>query len=245
MKAKQGRSQWMQITAKEEGHTDERCKKVLKIFSEHKSNRILDIGCGDGNFSDLLKKACRANEVCGVDISEKAIEAAKKNGVNALQLDIDENDFPFPDNFFDAVHAGEVIEHLYDPFHFLDEIHRTLSETGFLVITTPNLAAIHNRIALLLGYQPFPMLGAKINIGGISEPDSKPTFTGHIRVLTLGSLKQLLKTHKFQIVEVKGSCADNLPENMRLSKIVRGIDRVFTLFPSLSYRAIVLARKYD
>ena len=230
------------ITPKEYKQLEDRHKKVLKIFSKHKLEKILDVGCGDGNFSILLKEACKAKEVYGIEISEEGVESARKKGVKAFQLDIDEDDFPFEEDYFDDIFAGEVIEHLFDPDHFLDEVYRVLKPQGIFVLSTPNLAAIHNRIALLFGYQPFPLgVSARMNIGRIYEPDSDQSLD-HVRVLTLRSLKEMLKIHKFKILDVKGSCA-MLPENMKFKRIVKGIDKVFTVFPSLSYRVITEAKK--
>ena len=60
--------------------------------------------------------------------------------------------------------------------------------------------------------------------------------------MTLRSLKELLKIHKFEILEVKGSCA-MLPENMRFKRFVKAVDKFFSMFPGLSYRVIVVVRK--
>ena len=137
----------------------------------------------------------------------------------------------------------ELIEHLFDTDHFLDEVYRVLKPNGIFVLSTPNLASIHNRIALLLGYQPFPIgVSARMNIGRVYEPDEHAQSLDHVRVMTLRSLKELLKIHKFEILEVKGSCA-MLPENMRFRSFIKAVDKFFTMFPGLSYRVIVVLRK--
>jgi ubiquinone/menaquinone biosynthesis C-methylase UbiE len=230
------------ITPKEYEKLEDRHKKVLEMFSRHKFDRILDVGCGDGNFSTLIGKACNAKEIYGIEISEKGVESAKKKGVKCYKLDIDEEYFPFENNYFDAVFAGEIIEHLFDPDHFLDEVYRVMKPGGIFVLTTPNLASIHNRIILLFGYQPFPLgVSARMNIGRVYEPDSEQALD-HVRVFTLRSLKELLKIHKFETLEIKGSCA-MLPENMRFRRIFSTMDRFFTAFPGLSYRVVIKARK--
>jgi len=227
-------------TPKEYEQFEDRYKKVLEYFSKCRFERILDVGCGDGNFSVLLKRACGAKEVYGVEISRKGVESARKNGVKAFQLDIDGEDLPFEENYFDAVFAGEVIEHLFDTDHFLDEVHRVLKPEGIFVLSTPNLASIHNRIALLLGYQPFPMgISPKTNIGRIYEPESNQSLD-HIRLFTLHSLRKLLKIHNFEILNVKGSCAV-LPKTMKFLTLARMIDKFLTIFPTLSYRVVISA----
>lgn len=221
---------------------EDRHKKVLKMFSQYRFDRILDVGCGDGYFTILLKEACKANDVYGIEISEKGVKLAKEKGIKCYHLDVDEENFPFEDNYFDAVTALELIEHLFDPDHFLDEVYRVLKPGGLLFLSTPNLASIHNRIALLLGYQPFNvMVSLNKSVGhlGLSAGGAAPD---HIRFFTLRSLKELLMIHGFEILAVKGSCAQ-LPRCMRLKGLFKAIDRFFAKFPSLSYRVVVACQK--
>ena len=77
----------------------------------------------------------------------------------------------------------------------------------------------------------------------VYEPDSEHAQSlDPVRVMTLRSLKESLKIHKFEIFEVKGSCA-MLPEDMRFRGFIKAVDRFFAVFPSLSYRVIIIARK--
>lgn len=57
---------------------------------------------------------------------------------------------------FDLVHANQVIEHLYETDLFIKEIYRILKKGGYAIISTPNLAGLHNIVSLILGKQPFP-----------------------------------------------------------------------------------------
>jgi SAM-dependent methyltransferase len=223
---------------------EDRHNKVIEIFCKYKFEKILDVGCGDGNFSIMIKEACKAGVVYGIEATEKGVESANNNGVIAHQLDIDMGVFPFKDGYFDAVFAGEIIEHLFDPDHFLDEIYRVLRPGGVLVLTTPNLASIHNRIALVFGYQPFPMgISSRFNEGRMYEPGSEQAQSlDHIRVLTLRSLKKLMNIHNILIINVIGSCA-SLPKTMKFKKTFKLLDRALTISPGLSYRVIVEGKK--
>ncbi|MBN1761692.1 MAG: methyltransferase domain-containing protein [Methanomicrobia archaeon] len=233
-------------TPSDEKQLEDRQQKVLALFGRYKFERILDVGCGDGNFSVLLQEACKAEEVCGLEISAKGVELARSNGVKCLQLDVDEDDFPFEAEYFDAVFAGEVIEHVFDTDHFLDEVHRILKPDGTFVLTTPNLAAIHNRIALLFGYQPYPMkvslnyaLGHFIYPGwGASE---------HVRVMTRKGLVELLRVHGFKIIRITAS-GMSFPKDFQLFglNLIKAIDKLITrLFPSLGYHSIVEVKRTD
>lgn len=118
-------------TPKSKDYLRHRYKKILKIFSKCNFERILDVGCSDGSFSILLKEASSAKEVYGIETSEARIKSARENGVKVFSKDIDKDDFPFEDEYFDAIFAGEVIEHLFDPDHLLDEMHRMLKRGVF------------------------------------------------------------------------------------------------------------------
>ena len=58
-------------------HPSHRLEKVISVRKNYHFNRLLDVGCGDGSFSALLKGF--KNEVYGVDISEKARARALLN----------------------------------------------------------------------------------------------------------------------------------------------------------------------
>ena len=98
-----------------------RFAEIIKIFRQLKGERLLDIGCGDGAFTVLLKEALGAKEAVGIEIAKEAIASARQRGIKAIQLDIEENRLPFEDAYFDVVYCGEVIEHLFDPEHLLKD----------------------------------------------------------------------------------------------------------------------------
>jgi len=229
----------------------DRLQVVLDIFSRYNSkrnfDRILDARCGDGSFSKLLKEVSNAKEVYGFEFYENKVKLARTRGIMALQIDLDEEDFPFEDNYFDAICAIDIIEHLYDPDHFLEEIYRTLKPNGLFIVATPNLASIHNRIALLLGFQPFCInLSLRCPIGHIYKirGEKVPPSSHHFRVFTLRSLKEILKHHKFSIDEVKGAGAV-LPDDMPFYKFFRALEEFISNFPFLSYEVVILCKKED
>ena len=173
---------------------DDRIKKVLKLASELKgrTENLLDIGCGDGINTVLLKEALGASAVYGIDISPGACEAAGQRGVDSICFDIEEGILPFPDEYFDAIFCGEIIEHLFDTDHLLDEIYRLLKPGCSCIITTPNLAAWYNRLSLLLGFQPH------LTAASLEHYQAGKLFRGtsggrdHIRVMTLRAFSNSL-----------------------------------------------------
>jgi SAM-dependent methyltransferase len=79
-------------------------------------------------------------------------------------LNVETTTFPYPDGVFDVVVFCEVIEHLLtDPVAALLEIHRVLSPSGRLILSTPNVARLENVARLVAGtnlYDPYSGYGA-------------------------------------------------------------------------------------
>jgi len=122
-------------------------KKVLK-----KGEIFLELGCADGSFASFVSQTTKAKAI-GLDISTASVKDAKKLGVNVKIHDLAKR-FPFQNEKFDVIVALEVIEHLLDNESFVEEIHRVLKKKGYLVLSTPNLASLTNRIRLLFGKYP-------------------------------------------------------------------------------------------
>ncbi len=185
-------------------HRNPRIKKLAEIFSRKRAQRLLDIGCGSGAVGLYISKCCASIEVYGLDVSATAVEQANARGMNAMVADVDSQDLPFSDNMFDAVLAQEVIEHIVDTDHLLEEIRRVMSPDGFAVITTPNLSSWLNRLLLLFGYQPrFTEVSLRHNVG--KPMARRDEVSGHIRSFAFRSLRELLQVHGFRIVGYAGA----------------------------------------
>ncbi len=108
---------------------DGRVRKAGTLFLRHlvRAERILDIGCGVGAVGLYFKGLLGAKEAWGLELSRGRAEAAQARGVKAVLCDLNQEALPFQKDSFDAIFCGEVIEHLVDPDHLLDEIARVLT----------------------------------------------------------------------------------------------------------------------
>jgi len=181
-------------------------KRVLEIIHKEgiRAGSFLDIGCGDGVVTEKLKQALKSKEAYGVDLSDEALKLAAKRGIKVWKVDIDEEQLPFPDANFELVYCGEIIEHLIDPDHLLDEVYRVLKPRGFICLTTPNLAGWANRLLLLFGYQPW---GTEVSLRyDVGKPYylKRKDMAGHLRIFTSRSLKELLMIHNFIDIRLYG-----------------------------------------
>lgn len=222
-----------------------RFREVLGFLGKLRAERLLDIGCGDGTFTVLLKEALYAKEAVGIEIAPEAIAAIEAKGIKACQLDIDEKPIPFDNDYFDFVYCGEIIEHLFNPDHLLEEVHRILKAEGICIISTPNLAGWPSRVALLLGYQPYPTAVSPLHEGaGKLLIKGYEGQWGHIRVFTARAFKELLRLHHFRVVRMLGCPVTvKTSPSKGVSCLVGVIDRIMSRFPSLSNRLIAVVAK--
>ncbi|NUM53202.1 MAG: glycosyltransferase [Candidatus Hydrogenedentes bacterium] len=103
-----------------------------------RAQRVLDCGCGGGEFGLALKHR-GAKEVCGIEIVERAYTFAKQNLDHAILGSIEQLELPWDDEYFDCVVFGDVLEHLIEPVNALKKVARVLSRDGVIVMSIPNI----------------------------------------------------------------------------------------------------------
>ena len=96
--------------------------------------RVLDVGCGVGQVVRRLKAA--GADAHGVEVSEPNVIRARQAGLNCSLYD--GRRLPFPDAYFGAVGALNVLEHVEDPEGFLVELVRVSRPGARLVVSSPN-----------------------------------------------------------------------------------------------------------
>lgn len=107
-------------------------KKIISPYVG-KNLKILDIGCGQGDFL----KICQQNKIDsqGIDVSKKWVLASKKRGLRAIVSPVENT--PFKDESFDIIFCQSVIEHLKDAPKSIKEIHRILKKGGTIIVSSP------------------------------------------------------------------------------------------------------------
>src|SRR4030095_11032922 len=116
-----------------------------------RNHRVLDIGCGEGYFAQMLAKA--GNDVVGIDIL--ATPQERKSMKQYVQADLDQGlhaALPaLAGQSFERVLLQDILEHVRAPEQVLADCHRLLDARGLLLISVPNVANITVRLALLFG----------------------------------------------------------------------------------------------
>ena len=158
------------------------CEKNLQTFLKKlsKQNRILELGCGQGQMLDFLNKQ-GFSSVEGVDTSEEQVMAAERYGLQVYHSDV----FDFLQacyHAYDLILAIDFFEHFtrQELIQLLYGIKKILNKNGYLILRTPN--------------------GQGIFAGQIIYGDLT-----HMTILTPQSLRQILRFIGFEIVSIKES----------------------------------------
>lgn len=108
--------------------------EYLKIIGDDPWNRVIELGCGLSPFP--LMAAEKYFISCGLDYAKETVARLKSRYPSVYYYEGDALKTEFPDNYFDAVVAGEIIEHLEDPIALLREMSRICINGGKIIIST-------------------------------------------------------------------------------------------------------------
>ena len=107
-------------------------------------SRVLDLGCGDGEFLQLLRDR-RGAEGTGIEIDGDNITRAVGRGLNIVQQDLDRGLANFPDRSFDTVVLAHALQAMHYPDRVLGEMLR-VGRQG--IVTFPNFGHWRCRLHL-------------------------------------------------------------------------------------------------
>lgn len=169
----------------------ERHRVFPAVFENRQHKRILDIAAGVGCAAQRIQENYPADLLCN-DISPTCLRILEELGLPTVSFDIDDGElaFPFSEGHFDAIIALATIEHVIHIDPFVKEIHRILSDDGYLYMTTPNYGS--------LLYLPRFLLAGKTFHDPLSESSrQRYEFYAHVRYFTYRSLIEFVSSFGF------------------------------------------------
>jgi 2-polyprenyl-3-methyl-5-hydroxy-6-metoxy-1,4-benzoquinol methylase len=186
---------------------------VLAILPDAARGMLLDLGCGVGELTRQIVGLGRFT-VTAVDQSS----APEINGLIHFQRNL-EDDWGAKGSY-DVVLSTEVIEHLRDPFRFLQRAAGAVRPGGCLIISTPNIEGAASRLWFLLH-------GRFLNFTDVDLEES-----GHIHPLAFWQIRLILEQAGLHIESVVTT---------RYTPVVRSLrDRLFALACRLVVRVLRL-----
>lgn len=203
-----------------------RFSRVISVIERHLPKPIqgqwLDVGCQIGQFLKLVQNKYEVTPTGIDDFHEgNVVEVCRRYFNLEIQapsdvLDeswryfsrrIDQTGFDI-DYEFDYISALEIIEHMVDTDAFIQECRTHLRNGGYLVITTPNINSLRNRVQVPLGIYP-----SSIEYRNIIH---------HVRIYNVDNLRSHVEEHGFKLIALEG--VNFLPIRMLNHKFLRSID---------------------
>ncbi len=153
------------------------------------SKKILDLGCCTGGLFESFIK--RGQEIYGVEIDREAVKIGKEKGYYIIEGDLEEEKtFKEIEKVapFDAVLGLDVLEHLKDPWKFLENLKKIFEKDGFIFATIPNI--VHWKIRL------------KIFFGKFNYENEGILDKGHLRFFNYFGVKELFEKSHYKIEKI-------------------------------------------
>lgn len=118
-----------------EGRWEKVARAMVEQYGIKPGDKILDVGCGKGFLLYDFTKVVPGLELHGIDISQYAIDNAKEEIKDCLQVG-NATSLPFPDNYFDFVYSITTLHnlHCYDLDKALREIERVCNKDKYICV---------------------------------------------------------------------------------------------------------------
>jgi len=190
-------------------------RKDMELIAElvPKGSRVLDLGCGNGEFLALLRDT-RECTGYGIEIDDANVLACTQRGVNVIQLNLEEGLALFEDQSFDVVLQIETLQHLRNTEKMLRETAR-VGRIG--IVSFPNFAHWPNRLQVAAGRMPVTRV---LPYQWYDTPN--------IRVGTFADFEVLARKDGLRILDafgIQGGAAVRRWPNLRASVAVFRFDR--------------------
>ena len=188
-----------------------------------KKTEWLDLGCHQGQFLKLLIDKFSLYSI-GSDDWKPELKSKEDSEWQYFQADFEQS---LPDcGAVDIVSALEVLEHITDTDKFLKQIYALLKPGGWILISTPNINSLRNRITVPFGIYP---TGLEFR-----------NLIHHVRLYNPAALRRQLSEIGFYDITAWGVSFLPLSSNLGMSWMSQALAN---RFPSLCNNFLVVAKK--
>ena len=164
-------------------------QQILNLLSSRQQKkfieRILDVGCGSGEFAAKLSGA--GYKITGVDIYDSP--NARNNCNEFIVANVEHDLNVIKDRRFDCIIFADVLEHVRNPEKILLDAREKLIDNGIVIASTGNIAHIYIRLMLLFGKFIYTERGILDRT--------------HVHLFTKSSFQELFKQCSYRINRIK------------------------------------------
>lgn len=152
------------------------------------NSKILDLGCGDGTLLAHLHQA-RQTTGYGIEKDDQNWLAALKNGVDVIQMNLEEGLSGFEDQSFDTVILSQTLQAMHNTESIVQEMLRVGREA---IVTFPNFGYWRNRLQSMLGVMP---VSRSLPYQWYNTPN--------VHLCTIHDFDQFCRSHDIEVMERK------------------------------------------
>ena len=212
------------VIERQENTNEVKLKFIQKCFSA--PGKLLDFGCGNGNFLSYAKD--RGWEVTGYDVDCTAMKTVgERLAISVKCGSLSKVDFV--DEEYDLIHAHHVIEHLKNPMADMKILNKSLKKGGYFYISVPDIGSTSARIKYF-----FEKIGLRRkNIGKYYDSDH------HVFFYTAKSMQNLVERCGFKVELVENAMKSHVSKN----PIIRFLTHTLPGYFYTSSGFIMMARK--
>ena len=165
---------------------------LISLLPNNTTQKILEIGAGSGNTLVEIKERQLASEVVGIDIF--ALENShQKNPLidNFIIANLETEELNLRTEYFDVILAGDVLEHLVDPWKVVEKVTKFLKKGGIFIISVPNIREISTMSKILFG-------------GGFNyDPEGGIMDKTHLRFFCKRNVNELFDKNDYKVISVQ------------------------------------------
>lgn len=185
------------------GYHDLLRREILTLIPTAATN-ILDLGCGTGELGKALKQRqkCRVE---GIELNKEACLTAKKNLDKVYEDNLNRFDPSFLTQKFDCIIFADILEHLISPWQVLKKFANTLTDSGCVIASIPNIA--HPWIISQLEKGLF-----RYELAGLLD-------VTHLRFFTKTTTFQLFYKAGLKIVNIRAYPSDDNPIQYHITAV--------------------------
>ncbi len=176
--------------------------------------QVLEVGCSSGATGMAIKQKFPDVKYIGIDSDKESAEIAETRLDKVIVTDIDKvhlDTLGFKKECFDLIICADILEHLYDPWKILNDLHGYLEPGGKIIASIPNVQYINQVINLIHGewkYEDHGLLDVT-----------------HIRFFTLNEIVKMFRGTGYDIKHCCGATnpkmhSDTWPKDFDFGKFV-------------------------